>query len=153
MPQAAYLAPNWTLLRPFLKRTPPLPKCQPTMSASAKGGSVSCGGGAQRGGGEKAKRPGAQPPTGDALGCDVVLRYETLAQDFPLLMRWAGLEAIRLNKPPAARRANASCLSRAGVLAMLDDDAKTLVQEMYAADYDLFEYPRDGAHLWDWADD
>ena len=124
LPQAAYLAPNWLSIRSFLRRTPPLRSLSAT-SASAEG---------------------------DTSGCNVVLRYETLAAEFPLLMRWAGLEAIRLNQPPAAKRANASCFSRAAVLAMLDDDAKALVQELFLEDYDELGYPRDGPALWEWED-
>ena len=74
-------------------------------------------------------------------GCNVVLRFEQLAREFNNLMKWAGLESVRLRpRVPRVSGSRGDCLSPAGVRRQLLASA-TAAEQLAEADAHLLGYP------------
>lgn len=79
-------------------------------------------------------------------GCNIVLKYERLAEDFSALMQAVGLR-IRLSshnsdsKMAGPGRVNATCFTPEGARSLLLPSVREIVQKWYATDLELFDYP------------
>jgi len=75
-------------------------------------------------------------------GCNIVLRFEQLRDDFERLMRWAGLDTVALleDRVPRVSGIRGNCLSPTGVRGQLLP-ASAAADALTAADARLLGYP------------
>ena len=83
--------------------------------------------------------------SGSTSGCNIVLRYESLQADFTALMRWAQLSVklprrSRGARSPSPGRVNASCFDAHGARELLLPYTRSIVQQMYARDFEVLGY-------------
>ena len=83
--------------------------------------------------------------SGSTSGCNIVLRYESLQADFTALMRWAQLSVklprrSRGARSPSPGRVNASCFDAHGARELLLPYTRSVVQQMYARDFEVLGY-------------